>query len=65
MTAAQPTIAGVRSLRSANTNMPTTSAGPMSMSGVPTTIIATAPAVVTATGSHGGQWTMQVTVKLT
>ena len=65
MTAAVPAIAGVFSLRSENTNIPVTSAGPTRRSGVPAAMDATAPAVLTAAGNHGGQRMIQMTAKLT
>ena len=65
MTAAVPAIAGVLSLRSENTNIPTTSAGPTRRSGVPAAIDATAPAVATAAATHGGQRTIAMMAKLT
>ena len=52
MTAAVPAMAGVLSLRSENTNIPATSAGPTRISGVPAAMDATAPAVVAAARSH-------------
>ena len=55
MTAAVPAITGVFSPRSENTNIDTTSAGPIRISGVPAAINAAAPALVTATASQGGQ----------
>jgi hypothetical protein len=65
MTAAVPAMAGVFSLRSENTNIPATSAGPTRRSGVPAAMDATAPAVLTAARSHGGQRTIKMTAKLT
>jgi len=47
-------MAGVFSLRSENTNIPATSAGPTRRSGVPAAMDTTAPAVLTAARSHGG-----------
>ena len=65
MTAAVPAIPGIFSLRSENTNIPATSAGPTRRSGVPAAMDATAPAVLTAARSHDGQRTIKTTAKLT
>ncbi len=65
MTVAFPAIVGVFSLRSENRNTPTISAGPTRLSGVPTATKATAPVVVTATRSDGGQRFIWMTAKVT
>ena len=65
MTAPVPAMAGVLSLRSETTNVPTTSAGPTRRSGVPAAMDATAPNVGTPARSHGGQRTIAMTAKLT